>query len=97
MKLIWSPLALNRLEEIIDYISIDNQWNADKFAENIFEIVELLYEFPDAGRIVPELNNNDYRELIFGNYRIIYKLFQNNIFILTIRHSKRLLDKDEIK
>ena len=97
MKLIWSPLALNRLEEIIDYIALDSTVNADRFADIIFHKIELLIKFPETGRIVPELNNNSYRELIFGNYRIIYKTIQNNIHVLTIRHSKRLLDKEEVE
>ena len=97
MKLIWSPLAIQRFEEILDYIAIDSQANADKFAERVFHKIALLSEFPNAGRFVPEFNNSNYRELIFGNYRIIYKVFRNDIHILTFRHSKRLLDIDEIK
>ena len=97
MKIIWSPLALQRLEEIMDYISIDSYVNAEKFTGSIIQKVELLFEFPNFGWIVPELNNSDFRELIIGNYRIIYKLFQNNIHILFLRHSKRMLDKEEIK
>lgn len=96
MNLIWSPLAIQKFEDILDYIAIDSQVNADKFAERVFQKIEILSEFPNVGRIVPELNNSNYRELIFGNYRIIYKSLQNDIHILTIRHLKRLLDPSEI-
>ena len=73
MNLIWTPLALQRLEDIANYIAFDSPRNAYKFVNMIFEKVEILIEFPNIGRIVPELINNQYRELIFDNYRIIYK------------------------
>jgi plasmid stabilization system protein ParE len=97
MNLIWSPFAIQKFEEILDYISIDSHANADRFAEKVFQKIALLIELPNIGRKVPELNNSNYRELIFGNYRIIYKILQQDIHILTIRHFKRLLDTDEIE
>jgi toxin ParE1/3/4 len=97
MKLIWSPLAYQRLEDIFDFIANDNPEIAEKFTEGIIMKIELLIEYPNLGRVVPELKNQNYRELILGNYRVIYRLFQDSINILTIRHSKRLFDKDEVK
>ena len=96
MKIIWSPKAIQRLEEIFDYISLESPANAHKFTDEIFNKIEILIDFPNAGRIVPELNNEKYRELIHGNYRIIYSILKNQIHILAIRHSKRLFDENEI-
>jgi toxin ParE1/3/4 len=97
MHLIWTPLASLRLEEIFDFIAIDSRVNAENFIENIILKIELLTEYPNLGRIVPELNNKCYRELIDGNYRVIYKISSNNIFILTIRHLRRMFDFNEVK
>ena len=55
MKLIWSPLALQRFEEIIDYIGADSPSNAERFANSILESVRNLNDFPKSGRIVEEI------------------------------------------
>ena len=48
------------------------------------------------GRTVPEINRKEIREIIFGNYRIIYRIEEMNIAILTIRHTKQILPVDEL-
>ena len=95
MKIIWSPLALDRTSEIAEYISQDNPAAAKKWVDNIFKKVGLLQFSPEIGRIVPEIERKEIRELIFGNYRIIYRLEKTNISILTIRHSKQILPTDD--
>ncbi|MDA3970520.1 MAG: type II toxin-antitoxin system RelE/ParE family toxin [Desulfobulbaceae bacterium] len=96
MKIIWSPLAIDRAAEIAEYISLDNSTAANKWIEKIFEKVKALSTSPEVGRKVPEINRKEIRELIFGNYRIIYRLETANIYILTIRHGKQILPVDEI-
>ncbi|MBU0680841.1 MAG: type II toxin-antitoxin system RelE/ParE family toxin [Proteobacteria bacterium] len=96
MKIIWSPLAIDRASEIAEYIALDNTTAATKWVERVFEKVKNLSSFPETGRKVPEVNRNEIRELIFGNYRIIYRIEKSNISILTIRHSKQILPVDEI-
>ena len=97
MKIVWSELAVDRLNNIIDYISEDNIQNAISWAQGVFDNVDKLANFPEMGRILPELNNDKIRELIHGNYRIIYKLESNFISILTIRNFKQILPTDEVK
>lgn len=96
MKIIWSPLAIERASEISDYITHDNPFAAYKWLETIFVKVEQLELSPESGRIVPELNNKEIRELIYGNYRIIYRVEKKQISILTIRHGKQILPIEEI-
>ena len=96
MKIVWSPLALDRASEIADYIAQDKPSAAEKWLENVFSKVEQLKSFPEMGRIVPELGRKQIRELIYGNYRIIYGLENKRILILTIRHGKQLLPFEEI-
>jgi len=97
MRIIWSPLALERAAEIAAYISRDNPTAAEKWVDTVFSKVEQLKSFPESGRIVPEINNKDFRELIYGNYRIIYRLEKTQVSILTIRHGKQILPIDEIQ
>ena len=96
MKVIWSPLAIDRASEIAEYISLDNPTAANKWIDNIFEKVLILKSSPKMGRKVPEINRKEIREIIFGNYRIIYRIERLNISILTIRHTKQILPIDEI-
>lgn len=97
MRLIWSPLALERASEIIDYISLDNPSASNRWLNQVFNKVEQLISSPELGRIVPEISDKKLRELIFGNYRIIYHIEPTTISILTIRHGKQILPIDEIK
>ena len=97
MRIIWTELAINRLEEIVEYIAIDNEKASEKFALKIFAKVEKLSDNPEIGRQIRELNRKDIREIIEGNYRIIYRIETKRISILTVRHNRRQLDKAEIK
>ncbi len=97
MRIIWSPLAVERAAEIAEYISRDNPTAAEKWIDTVFSKVEQLKSFPESGRIVPEINSKDFRELIYGNYRIIYRVEKKQVSILTIRHGKQILPIDEIQ
>ena len=96
MRVIWSPLTIDRTSEIAEYISWDNPTAANKWIDDIFEKVLILKSSPQMGRAVPEINRKDVREIIFANYRIIYRIEKLNISILTIRHTKQILPIDEI-
>ena len=96
MKIYWSPLAVERLEEIYGYISNDNVSAAQNLIENIFDKVESLQVNSERGRIVPETNREDIRELFEGEYRIIYRVELKKLFILTIRNFKQLLPEEDL-
>jgi toxin ParE1/3/4 len=97
MKVQWSPLAVTRLEDIVDYIALDSPETARRWAERILEAVGTLKDAPKMGRKVPEIERNDIRELILGNYRIIYRVGVSMISILTVRHGKQLLPDEELE
>ena len=97
MKLTWSPLAIERVSEIAEYIAQDKPTAAEKWVDKIFNLVERLSEFPESGRVVPEMNNKMFREIISGNYHVIYKHEKAEILILTVRHGKQILPVEEIK
>lgn len=96
MKIIWSPLAIERASEIAEYIAQDKPSAAENWINSVFSKVEKLKSTPEIGRIVPEIRNNQFRELIYGNYRIIYRIEKKQISILTIRHGMQILPIDEI-
>jgi len=97
MRIIWSPLAVDRASEIADYIAQDKPSAAEKWIDMVFSKVERLKSSPEIGRILPEINASQFRELIYGNYRIIYRIETKQISILTIRHSRQILPINEIK
>jgi len=96
MKILWSPLAIDRASEIAEYIAQDKPAAAEKWIDTVFSKVEQLKSTPEIGRFVPEIQNNQFRELIYGNYRIIYRIEKKQISILTIRHGKQIFPIDEI-
>jgi toxin ParE1/3/4 len=96
MKIVWSPLAIDRASEIAEYIALDKPSAAEKWITAIFSKVEQLASSPEIGRVVPEIGNEQFRELIYGNYRIIYCVEKKQISILTIRHGKQILPIEDI-
>jgi len=96
MKIVWSPLAIDKGIEISEYIAQDKPTAAENWINTVFSKVEQLKSAPESGRIVPEIRNDQFRELIYGNYRIIYRIEQKRISIFTIRHGKQILPIDEI-
>ena len=97
MRIIWSPLAVERASEIADYIAQDKPSAAEKWIDTVFSKVEQLKSSPEIGRILPEINDSQFREQIYGNYRIIYRIETKQISILTIRHGRQILPINEIK
>ena len=96
MKITWSPLAVDRGAETASYISMDSSAEAVKWVQKIFNSVKRLESFPESGRTVPEINNHAIREIIHGNYRIIYQISGKEIEILTVRNFKRKIGMNEI-
>jgi len=97
MRILWSPLAIDRVAEIAEYIAADNPSAAENWVSTVFEKVEELKKFPEIGRVVPEIDNKSIRELIYGNYRIVYRVEETRLSVLTVRHGKQILPVDEIK
>ena len=90
MKILWTDPALSDLAAIRDYIARDSEYYATQFIGRILEAAENLLSFPEMGRKVPESRNRDHvRELLFQNYRIIYRIASNQIQIITVLHGAR--------
>lgn len=97
MEIEWSPLAVERVLELAEYIALDKPDIAIQWATDIFDSTTKLENHPKLGRVVPEIKDEDYRELIKGNYRVIYWLGASKISVLTVCHGRKILPLDDIK
>ena len=92
-EIIWTITAIDDLNNIGNYIAKDSLLFAKLTVEKLFKKSEILTRYLNLGRVVPEKNNESIRELIEGNYRIIYQIISDKkINILTIIHSSRILE-----
>lgn len=97
VRLIWSALAATELKEIHDYISYDSKLYARRQVNRIRQRTTLLKKSKYIGKEVEEIGNPTIREIIEGNYRIIYKVLSDHeVAILTIHHSARNLSGRKI-
>ena len=85
----WSAPAKKDLKQIYDYIARDSKYYAKNVAQNIVARSENLKDFPEIGRIVPETDDSNVRELFIYSYRLIYEILPDGIMILAIIHGKR--------
>lgn len=91
MKVVWSPLALRRAADIVDFIGKDHPQGALDWIEGLEERLTALPGLPEQGRVVPEWYERTVRELIYHRHRVIYEVHQDHVEILTIRHSRQQL------
>lgn len=96
VQIAWTELAVSDLKEIFDFIAKDSKKYASITIDKIYQKVQKLKTSKFTGRVVPEFNNPDIKEVILGNYRIVYLVKnENSLEILRIYHSARmLLEKD---
>lgn len=96
-ELIWSPRALKDIELIYEYIKLDSIEAARAFVNELILETLIIPEFPYKGRLVPELNKDQIREKIFKSYRIIYRISNSKIELVTFLYQSRRLIKQEFK
>jgi toxin ParE1/3/4 len=95
-ELIWAPAALKDIDNIASYIGKDSINAAKEQVNRFFQRTEILVDYPLIGNIVHELNDEKYRQLLCGRYRIIYRADnEENIFILSVYHQSRLLENNK--
>ena len=92
----WTQQASDDLEAITEFIANDSEFYAQLFAIDVLEAIDRLVDFPESGRIVPEADNLIIREIILGNYRIVYRFRKETVEILTVYHGARLLDPSKL-
>ena len=90
-RLLWSPQALRDLEAIRDYIAVDSPRYAALVVERIVARVERLHAFPESGRVVPERNSVEIREIIVSPYRVVYRARPGVVEVATVFRASRTL------
>jgi toxin ParE1/3/4 len=92
----WTHQAADDLDAITSFIAADSPSYATLFAIDALAVVERLSDFPFSGRVLPELDDPAIREIIFGNYRIVYRVNGDLLELLMVYHGARLLDASRL-
>ena len=82
--------------EALDLMLRERPSAAAKWLRQLLAGVQALGRFPQRGRMVPELDRTEIREIIQAPYRVIYRVDAKRVVILTVRHSRRAFDRDEV-
>lgn len=88
-KIVWTLPALEDLDEIADYISLDNPTAAKKLVASVFKKVDKLVKFPNLGSKPKELHKTNYRHLVISACRVFYRADKNTIYIVHIMRTDR--------
>ena len=92
-QIIWTEPALSDLNNIAEYVALDNVTAAAQLVKKVFSSTKQIAQFPKSGRKPPELNESKYLEIIVGPCRIFYRIDQQTIYILYVMRSERKLRK----
>jgi len=88
-KVIWAPSALQDVDSIAEYIARDSVDRAALFVVRLIEITDRLQNFPFFGRVIPEIGDESCREIIYGAYRIMYRIDKSDVWIIGVVHGAR--------
>jgi toxin ParE1/3/4 len=87
--LVWSPEAIEDIEAIASYIERDSRWYAKAVVSKLVETAESIPEYPQLGRVVPELGDSSIRERLVHRYRLIYRLEENRAVVAAVIHGRQ--------
>lgn len=89
----FSERAVFQIEEIVRFIAVDKPGAARQWADAVRQSVMKLEEFPRIGRIVPEFSDEHIRELLHGEYRIVYSIDEkvSRVVVISLYHARRLM------
>ena len=90
-RLTWTQPALLDLDEIAEYIALDNLLAASRYVQKVFDRVERLEAHPNSGKRPAELPRTSYREVVVAPCRIFYRVEKKTVYILYVMRSERLL------
>ena len=96
MKIVWTDQAYRRLAEIEDFVARDRPEAAERLVARLIDRADVLAYQPSLGRALPELPGSGLRELVEGNYRIVYRLREGEVEILTVFEGHRRLPVNDL-
>ena len=86
MKVVWSVTATRQLENIHAYVELNSPAYARRVVDQIVLAADMLGDFPEMGRVVPEIDRPGVREVIHRPYRIIYRIFEHHVEVIAVVH-----------
>jgi addiction module RelE/StbE family toxin len=86
----WTERAVADLRAIDEYIAADNPAAAERWVGRLIAKAEAAARLPMAGRVVPEKGRTDIREVFLRTYRIVYRVREDSILVLTVFEGHRL-------
>ena len=89
-RLIWSPRSIRDLASIHEHISQDSPLYAELVVQRLVRAPDRLQQFPESGRVVPERGQAELRELIVRPFRVVYRIRDDSIQIVTVFRASRL-------
>ena len=92
-RLIWTDPALRSLEEIAEFIALDNPQAARRYVAHMFDAVGRLKDFPKSGAVPPELSDLSYRQVVVAPCRILNRFDGETVWIVHVFRGERLLGK----
>lgn len=90
-EVVWTEPALQELDAIAEYIAVDNPAAASHLVEEVLGVIERLEDFPQSGRVPPELPKSVYREVVVPPLRIFYRNDERRVLILYVMRQERQL------
>jgi addiction module RelE/StbE family toxin len=99
MAILWSPKSLRDLDAIEGYVAQHNPVAAHRLVQKVIRRTDRLQHFPLSGGCIPEDEGRVYRQVLQGNYRVIYRYDESakQVLVVTVIHAARLLDPDTLE
>jgi toxin ParE1/3/4 len=88
-QVIWAPVALADVEAIAEFIARDSIDQAALFVTRLLEATDPLADFPESGRVIPEIGDPTCREIVVAPYRVMYRLAEGQVWITGVVHGAR--------
>lgn len=89
MRVEWSDLARDDIDDLVRYISRDSTFYARRFGQMVVLATRRLARFPESGRLIPEAEDTSLREVIMQGYRVMYRLEAQRVLVLAVVHGSR--------
>ena len=96
-EVVWASEALDDLRRLASYIERDSPAYASSVVKRVLDATRRLATYPRSGRVVPELGDEAFRELLVHNYRVMYRVEEQTVTIAAIAHSRQSLGIDDLR
>jgi toxin ParE1/3/4 len=91
MRIVWSARSIERLRAIHDFVAVGSESRATDLLRQIFDAVDRLRMFPKSGRLIPEYEHIEVRELLVSAYRVLYREMDDSVEIVNVLHMRQQL------